>query len=271
MARVRVAEGDLDGGLTLLDEADGVYNGDYSPNVRPVPAVRARLWIRRSELAHAREWARQRELAPDDDLSYLREFEHVTLARLLLAEHAADREQATLRSATGLLDRLLRAAEEGGRGGTALEVLVLLARAHQQRGDVAKALESLGHAVVRAEPEGYVRLFRDEGPAVAELLTRLAKAQGSAYVRRLAAASTDGPARQAQASLVSPLSTRELVVLRLLGSDLSGPDIARELSVSLNTLRTHTKSIYAKLGVDSRRAAVRRAAELDVATRGVDG
>jgi LuxR family transcriptional regulator, maltose regulon positive regulatory protein len=67
--------------------------------------------------------------------------------------------------------------------------------------------------------------------------------------------------------LVDSLSVRELDVLRLLGSDLDGPDIARRLFVSLNTVRTHTKNIYAKLGVNNRRAAVRRAVELDLMAR----
>ena len=115
-----------------------------------------------------------------------------------------------------------------------------------------------------AEPEGYVRVFIDEGPPMASLLRVLAK-QGTAgnYVRRLLAAVTeteqDSPARQ---PLIDPLSERELDVLRLLGTDLGGPEIARELMVSLNTIRTHTKNIYVKLAVTSRRAAVRRAAEL---------
>jgi LuxR family maltose regulon positive regulatory protein len=115
-----------------------------------------------------------------------------------------------------------------------------------------------------AEPEGYLRIFADEGPSIAVVLEALLK-QGTAtgYVRDLLAATIGQrqPVRPAQA-LVDPLSDRELDVLRLLGSDLDGPDIARELSVSLNTMRTHTKNIYAKLGVTSRRAAVRQAQEL---------
>ncbi len=96
-------------------------------------------------------------------------------------------------------------------------------------------------------------------------LLRAAAKQGIArnYVRRLLAAVSetehDSPIEQA---LIEPLSERELEVLRLLGTDLGGPEIARELVVSLNTVRTHTKNIYAKLGVTNRRAAVRRAAEL---------
>ena len=115
-----------------------------------------------------------------------------------------------------------------------------------------------------AEPEGYVRVFIDEGPPMASLLKAAAK-QGIArnYVRRLLAAVSetehDRPIEQA---LIEPLSERELDVLRLLGTELDGPAIARELMVSLNTMRTHTKNIYAKLAVTNRRAAVRRAAEL---------
>ncbi len=134
--------------------------------------------------------------------------------------------------------------------------------------DVPAAVGTLGRAVTLAEPEGYLRLFADEGPPMATVLKALLK-QGTdtGYVRALLAASTGDeapvPARSGQ-RLVDPLSERELDVLRLLGSDLDGPDIARELSVSLNTMRTHTKNIYAKLGVTSRRAAVRQAQELNL-------
>ena len=89
----------------------------------------------------------------------------------------------------------------------------------------------------------------------------------SAYARRLLASVGRGPSTtrvQTRPGLVEPLSEREMDVLRLLRSELDGPEIARELMVSLNTMRTHTKSIYTKLGVNSRRGAVRRAGELDL-------
>jgi LuxR family maltose regulon positive regulatory protein len=266
MARVREAEGDLDGAIELLDEADRVYARDYSPNVRPVPAVRARVRVRRGELSHALEWARERGLSADDEPSYLREFEHLTLARLLLARHSTERVEALLDQAKTLLGRLLTSAEDGGRTGTVTEVLVLQALVQQARGDTASALAPLRRAVTLAEPEGYVRLFADEGPPMAALLKALARqAAAPRYVRRLLAAAgrTEHTTPVTQA-LVEPLSDRELDVLRLLGTDLDGPDIARQLSVSLNTMRTHTKNIYAKLGVTSRRAAVRQAAELNL-------
>jgi LuxR family maltose regulon positive regulatory protein len=266
MAHVREAEGDLEGALDLVDEADRVYVGDFSPNVRPVPAMRARVRIRRGELSHARDWARERQLSWDDDLSYLREFEHLTLARLLLARHATERVAKLLDQATSLLGRVLIAAEEGGRTGTVIEVLGLQALAQQSRGDAAGSLAPLRRAVTLAEPEGYVRVFADEGLPLAALLKALAKqATAPRYVRRLlAAAGRTAPAAAVMPDLVEPLSGRELEVLRLLGTDLDGPDIARQLSVSLNTMRSHTKNIYAKLGVTSRRAAVRHAHELDL-------
>ena len=266
MARIRQAEGDLDGALDLLNEAERVYVGDFFPNVRPVPALRARIWIAQGSLGEALGWAREQGLSVDDDLSYLREFEHITLARVLVARYQDERAERSVHEAIRLLDRLLRAAEEGGRAGSVIEILVLRALAYQRHGDIPAALSCLERAVTLAEPEGYVRVFADEGPPMASLL-RVAARQHTAgnYVRQLLAAATeteqDGPVKQA---LIEPLSERELDVLRLLGTELDGPAIARELMVSLNTVRTHTKHIYAKLAVTNRRAAVRRAAELDL-------
>ena len=143
------------------------------------------------------------------------------------------------------------------------------ALARRARDDVTGALESLARAVVLAEPEGYVRAFIDEGPPMSALLKLAAKERKApSYVRRLLAAfvTVEGHTPVEQ-PLIEPLSERELEVLRLLGSDLDGPEIARELTVSLATVRTHTRSIYAKLGVNSRRAAVRRAAELGLLSR----
>jgi LuxR family maltose regulon positive regulatory protein len=269
MARIRGAEGDLVAALTLLDEAERLYVGDFSPEVRPIPALRARLFIAQGRWPEALAWARERGLSAEDELSYLHEFEHVTLARALLARYTGERDERSIQQAIGLLDRLGQAAEEGARSGSLLDVLVVQALAHRAQGDVPAALASLRRALALAEPEGYVRTFVDEGAPMASVLRAVAKdGDAAGYARRLVAAfegtAFNGPVPH---GLVDPLSARELDVLRLLGSDLGGPDIARQLFVSLNTVRTHTRNIYAKLGVTNRRAAVRLAHELDLMPR----
>jgi LuxR family maltose regulon positive regulatory protein len=244
-AGLLLAGGDTAGCLALLEEAERVYDTDFSPAVRPVGARRARTHVRQGDLAAARAWVRERGLSLDDELRYVTEFEHITLAIIVLNDRANERD---LPRVSEMLDRLLAAAEAGDRGSSVIEILAVQALAFDARGDTPKALDALRRAVARAEPEGYVRVFAFLGPRLAQLREALAAGTPSSRV--------------AQPGLVEPLSDRELDVLRLLRSDLSGPDIARELIVSLNTVRTHTKHIYTKLGVGNRREAVRRADEL---------
>jgi LuxR family transcriptional regulator, maltose regulon positive regulatory protein len=218
---------------------------------------------------------------------------------VLIARSKADRADGDLHAAVGLLARLLQAAEAGGRNGSVIEILILQSLAHQAQGKLSRALTSLERALGLAEPEGYIRIFVDEGEAMRSLLRMLIEKQArnrdhplSGYTDKLLAAFTQPVAapkgaapkgaalvsaiippksgriepevQPAKDRLVEPLSERELEVLRLLRSELSGPEIAGQLIVSLNTLRTHTKNIFNKLGVNSRRAAVRRAEELDL-------
>ncbi|MEO8288767.1 MAG: LuxR C-terminal-related transcriptional regulator [Chloroflexota bacterium] len=273
MSRVREAEGDLDGALEALYEAERLYVVGVFPNVRSIQALRARVWIAQAKLSEASSWAHERGLSIQDDLSYLREFDHITLVRLLLARCMRERSECVISEALGFLERLLQAAEEGGRMGSVIEILVLQALAHQMQGDIPAALMPLERALWLAEPEGYVRIFVDEGPPMEALLGEAAKPDtASDYVHRLLAAFEEArqagkfeeaeertPAKQA---LIEPLSGRELEVLRLLRTDLSGPEIAHELTVSLHTVRAHTQNIYNKLGVNNRRAALRRAEHL---------
>jgi LuxR family maltose regulon positive regulatory protein len=278
MATLREAEGDLIGARDLLEDAQRVHNTDFSPNARPLPALKARVLVAQGDLDGALRWAAEQGLSATDDLSYLRECEHITLARVLLAEHTTRRSVLALHDAEVLLERLLAAAEQGGRTGSVLEVLVLQALTRHARRDVAGAAAPLKRALSLGEAEGYVWVFAREGSPMASLLEIVVKqrrpwAYGEqlldACARHDLAAPTDQASLEGRAAppsrgLVDPLSARELEVLRLLASNLDGPGIARHLVVSLNTLRTHTKNIYAKLGVNSRRAALRRAQELDL-------
>ncbi len=268
MARLVDAQGDPAGAVTFLDRAEELYRPGFFPDVRPIAAMRARVWIAQGKLADAAEWARERNVAVTDEVDYLREFDHLTLVRLLIAQYRAHPDTAALDRAARLLDRLFGAAETSGRAGNLVEIRMLQALVHDAQGHRRQAVESLARALAQApEPSGYVRLFLDEGAPMMGLL-RDATHHGVAgeHARRLlglsASPNADAPgARQRPVSSAESLSDRELQVLRLLDSALSGPQIARELFVSYNTLRTHTKHIFTKLDVTSRRAAVLRARE----------
>ena len=279
-ALVQEAQGDPAGALELLEQAERVYTADFLPNVRPVPALRARLLASHGKVADALAWVSEHGLSVDDDLSYIHEYEHIALAEVMLARHTTQPTGSTLQATHGLLERLLVEAQRGARTGNVIEILALQALAHHASGSTGQALPPLQRALTLAEPEGYVLVFTRHGAPMASMLSRLAPGMPDrAYLQRLIAesgkhpASPNGaePGRSATTQrLVDPLSPRELEVLRLLSTDLDGPELARHLVVSLNTLRTHTKNIYAKLDVTSRRAAVRRAAELDLFERHLD-
>ena len=296
-ARLKAAQGDWASALDLLNEAERQYVRNPLPD-QPVAAMKARVWVRQEQLGQALTWVREQRLSPDDDLSYLREFEHLTLVRVLIGRYRNDRDGESIREALHLLERLLQAAEDGGRSGSVIEILMLQALAYRAQDDLPCAFAALERALSLAEPEGYVQLFVAEGEPMRLLIAdfglwiekqkhdRHHKISG--YAEKLLVAfsapisepqstivqqkaETLTPAqrsgasagvRNQQSEMVDPLSEREGEVLKLLGTELSGPEIARKLHVSLNTLRTHTKNIYSKLGVSNRRAAIRRAEEL---------
>ena len=273
MARIREAQGDLDGALDLLDEAERLYVSDFYPNVRPVAALKARAWVTQGKLAEALGWARERGLSAHDDLGYLREFEHITLARVLMAAYNSDREERSIQEAMELLERLLQAAGEGERMGRVIEILVLQALAHHAKGDSSPALMSLERALTLAEPEGYVRVFVDEGLPMARLLYEaLSHGVEPDYTRRLLAAfpvgepeqTTSSQLRGPESELIEPLSARELEVLQLIAEGLTNQDVATRLYLSPHTVKVHTRNIFTKLAVNNRTQAVAQGKALGI-------
>jgi LuxR family maltose regulon positive regulatory protein len=255
-AQLKEAAGDLETALALLDEAKRVYIQSALPDLRPIAALKARIYLKQGRPDKVRVWAAECGLSLADEVSYLHEFEHLTLARLEIANPQVN----------VLLARLLQTAEAQKRVGSALDILLVQALAHEAQGNRPQALAALERALALAEPEGFVRIFVDEGLPMAALLREAAKhATASDYIRQLLAAFGKAEGRSPVTQfLIEPLSERELEVLKLLRSELNGPEIAQQLIVSLNTLRTHTKNIFNKLGVNNRRAAVRRAEELNL-------
>jgi LuxR family maltose regulon positive regulatory protein len=270
MARVRAAAGDREGAIDLLDQAATLYRRGFFPDVRPIAAMKARIRIEQGLLTEAADWARQSNLSAADDLSYQREFNHLTLVRLLIAEHRHREDPAAIDDAINLLHRLLQAADESRRMGSLIEIRMLLALALEGLGQRQPALEVLGRALTDAPAsDEYVQLFLDEGAPMQKLLRAIQDDKGAqSRARRLLSLEetqdqVKAPTQFAGAaeSMSEPLSRRELQVLRLLDSALTGPEIAQQLFVSHNTLRSHTKHIYTKLGVNSRPAAVSHAKE----------
>jgi LuxR family maltose regulon positive regulatory protein len=272
-ARIKEAQGDLDGALDLLEEAERLHIRTPLPDVRPIAALKARIWIAQGRLAEALGWALERGLSVDDDLSYLREFEHVTLARMLIARYKSDRADRSILEAMRLLERLLEAAGRGKRMGSVIEILALQALAHQAQGNTPLALASLERALTMAEPEGYVHVFVDEGTPMARLLSEAAARRiAPDYTGKLLAAFESGaqksvdksyppPAALAQ-PLVEPLSPRELEVLQLIAQGLSNREICERLFIALDTVKGHNRKIFGKLEVQKRTKAVARAREL---------
>ncbi len=190
-ARLKEAQGDLDGALALLDEAERVHIRSPLPDVRPIAALKARVWLKQGRLAEALGWAREQGLSVDDEIRYAREFEHVTLARVLIAQHKNDPLADSIHEAIDLLERLLQAAEAGGRLGSAIQILLLQALAFQAQDNLPHALASLERALALAEPEGYVRIFVDEGEAMRLLIEKQSRNRDhplNGYAERLLAA-----------------------------------------------------------------------------------
>ncbi|HYI24648.1 MAG TPA: LuxR C-terminal-related transcriptional regulator, partial [Thermomicrobiales bacterium] len=270
MARIREARGDRDGAIDLLIEAERLYVSDMFPNVRPLAAQKARLWIAQGNLADAMGWVRECNLSVEDPLTYLREYEHITLARVLVVRFRSDREHTSaIDEAMGLLEHLQEAAKTGNRTGSEIEILVLLALAHEARGDIPRSLPPLERALALAEPEDYVRLFVAEGPQMARLLSEaLKRGIMPGYTSRLLAAigggtpGGDHPRASHVPGVVEPLSQRELEVLRLIAQGLSNHEIGERLYLALSTVKGHNRVIFAKLDVQRRTEAVARAREL---------
>jgi LuxR family maltose regulon positive regulatory protein len=255
------ARGDLDGAIDALGRADSLYLPGFFPDVRPIAAVIARTRIAQGHLDAAWDWAHERRVTLGDELSFRAEFDHLTFARLLIAQHRADGARDGLAGALGLLDRVLEAARAGARGASIIDAHLLSALAHDACGDVEKALTRLELALSEAVPAGYVRLFLDEGPPMARLLTTAEQRSPTRDLTRALLRAGYAPVNAA-GEPSEGLSDREVEVLQLLATALSGPEIARQLFMSVNTFRTHTRHIFTKLDVQTRRAAVLRAADL---------
>ncbi len=296
LARLQQARGNVPAALATLDGlAQLAEQRHFAPHLMTQrEAVRAQLELAQGNVTTAIRWADASGLsATDDDLPYPREGEYLALARVHIAQGRDDPAAPFLQDVLHLLERLLQEAEAKARMGSVLEILVLRALALEVQGDRTSALSTLERALVLAAPEGYIRLFVDEGTPMQGLL-RQAHARSSVpgYVATLLRVFGEqqtwrgqappllypvgsefssivvaglAPAMQLSARpgpLAEPLTERE--VLRLLLEGASNREIARRLVLSVNTVKRHVYNLCGKLGVQSRAQAIVRARTLNL-------
>ena len=271
LAWIRQATGDPAGALAAMSEAERAAPGPPGL-LNPVPAQRVQLLLAQGDIAGAAGWTQEAGLHAGDEPSYPREPGYLVLARVLLAQGRAV-------GALALLDRLnAAAAAQEDRVGSLIEAGALRALALAAVGEEAGAVAALAGALTLACPEGYVRVFADEGPPMAALLGRLIAAQRElpaaagvplGCLARLQRAFDAGHARPdpgrgtaAVPGIVEPLTAREMEVLGMLAAGRSNQAIARELVVTLDTVKKHVTHVLGKLGAASRSEAVARAREL---------
>ena len=274
LAWIRHAKGDPAGALEAIGEAERAAPGPAVANLfNPVPAQRARLLLAQGQVAAAARWTQQRSLAADDEPAYQKEQEHLVLARVLLAQ---DRP----RPALALLDRLHAPAAAQGRAGSVIEIQALQALALAADGDQAAAVDRLAGALTLACPQGYVRVFADEGAPMGVLLgwlvaarrAELAAARGvplgclarvlQAFGQKDAEPGSRPRTAPAVPGLVDQLTVRELEILQLVAAGAPNQRIAEQLVVTLDTVKKHITHLLGKLGAANRTEAVARARQL---------
>lgn len=268
-ARLKESAGEWEAALDLLDEAGRLYVKNPIPIVRPVEALKTRVYLKQGRLDKAAAWARERRLSVTGEGSYLEEFEYLTLARVRLSE-------GDLTGVDGLLERLLSSAETQKRSGSVIEILLTQALVHQAQSNRPDSLAALELALTLAKPEGYRRIFVDEGEAMRQLLLKYRSARErwavpslSEYVDKTLAAflppvaiGSRPPLTNQDSVLIEPLTDRELEILRLIAEGQSNAEISRRLFLALSTVKGHNLRLFDKLQVQNRTEAVARAREL---------
>ncbi len=280
LARVKWAQGDTDGAFEKLDNIKDILSKVGLTTLATMLSVhQVRFWLGLGKLEPVISWIEETQNVlqntSDTELIYPLWPQYTTLARALIA-------QGQYAQATAWLERLLERAVSKGWWGSVLEIRIIQALSYQAQGKTLEAFAELEAALTQAEPEGYVRIFADEGHSMDELLKSYQQSVAdkpsfklNSYINKLRAAirpenlpplksDFQAPPEAGRPTPQAPFSERELKVLRLIAAGLSNPAIARELFVEVSTIKTHLLHIYSKLNVHSRVQAVERARELSL-------
>ncbi|MGB2955849.1 MAG: LuxR C-terminal-related transcriptional regulator, partial [Anaerolineales bacterium] len=259
LVRVLFSSGELHRAEEIIQSVENTARDSDIPlwALFPLSAWRVRIWLAQGKQGTATQWAEDHEMDPDGEPTYLHEMEYMVFVRILI-------NQGQLDEAFLLIKTLLNASETGGRKSRMIEILILQALAFQVRCDMDEAMIPLEKALTLAEPEGFIRTFVDEGPAMARLLYEAIKRGISPeYVSQLLSSfpvdelEKPDPSKPQtpKTKLVEPLSDREIEVLQLISEGLSNSEIGSRLFLSPNTVKSHARNIFAKIDVNNRTQA----------------
>lgn len=259
LAAVQFDRDDAENWRQTLQQAKQVER-DAAMHTAIVDFVAVEFGLVDGDVETAVNWAKTNQLHADNEIEAGQTFYYLFLSRLLIAQNQPDK-------ALTLLDRLLAIEEKSGAMGLVISIRILQALAWQAAKNNKQALTALKRAITIAEPEGYVRIFMEDGAIMRPLLQQLAH-QGIAiaYVNQLLIA-LDGTKTAAPpriSPLEEPLTDREIEVLRLMATEMRTPEIADRIVVSVHTIRSHIKNIYRKLNVHNRYEAVAKARQLEL-------
>jgi LuxR family maltose regulon positive regulatory protein len=260
LARVMFSRGDLEDMSNIIQKVEDMARLTHMPSwiTNQISAWKGRLYLAQGRLQAVSQWARTRGFNSKTTPTFLQEMEYLVLARILIVQNRLD-------EAVALLKRLFKEAENGKRTPKMIEILALQALAYAANGDKSRAESRLKQALTLAEPEGFIRIFLDEGPQLTELLKKCLESEDEAlmgYAKRIVSPFDPKKQSESDCTLHDRLTERELEVLSLIKTGFSNQKIAKELFVSLSTVKTHIRNIYEKIDVHSRTQALVRAKEL---------
>jgi LuxR family maltose regulon positive regulatory protein len=262
LARLEQTRGNLEQARDAMRSAEQLLAESSVSHRRSIQVKSdlARVWLAQGNLERLSQFIQKNALSIEDEIPYQRVPEYVILLRTLLA-------QKDYEAALGLSKRLLQQAETTGQAALVIEVLILQALAHQGKKETEQALAALERALALAKPEGYMRIFLDEGEAMTRLLCQVQSRQvGSGYAAVLLSriSKASGMTQPSMQLLSEPLTTREVEVLKLIEAGSSNQEISEQLVISIPTVKRHISNIYTKLGVKSRTQALSIGKELKI-------
>ncbi len=269
-AGIKGSLGNFDEAMDSLNEAEKYYIRSPIPDTKPLHALKTRMMIRQGKRINATDWMKEHGLKMEDGLEYIREFEHVTLARVFISEYGHSKKDELLFEAGQLTERLLLEAQIGNRPGSVIEIRLLQAMVHKAKDEMELAEKCLEEALILAEPEGYVQIFADEGLQMRQLLTAsvineimpgdMSKVH-SAMEGKRGVIEAGGALSTPAVDLMEPLSEREFEILQLIAKGLTNHEICERLFLALSTVKGYNQNLYGKLQVKSRTEAIARARE----------